>query len=362
MTLVYSVMFLFSLSGNAMILHIVLSRPYMRSVTNSLIANMAIADLLMTLSAMPYSAVYSYVQSRWFGGIMGMITCKLLHFSVTLSIAASILTLIVIALDRFVAVAYPFKRLRSVRKISATSCIIWIVSVILTSPYLYCFKTVLQKDGNYYCFIMWEPLADTLTASRIYFSFFFISLYVVPLFVTAIFYSIISFKLWFRQIPGNPTAANLRNAELGKRRMIRMLITVVIVFALCWLPAHLMHYFNFFDEKRSREIPALVYLTAFGVSHANSAINPYIYIALSKNFRRAFLDVIRSCFNPAGNLVRPGESDTTSQTNLTRGMSLEYITAFGRRGVYELSNTEQNGDLPCARQIDLLKVTERETK
>lgn len=345
-----------------MTVYIVLSRPYMRSVTNSLIANMAIADLLMTFSAMPYSVAYSYVQSRWFGGIMGMITCKILHFSVTLSIAASILSLIVIALDRFVAVAYPFKRLRSIRKISATSGIIWVLSVILSSPYLYSYKAVLVQDGNYHCFVMWEPLADSLRASRIYFTFVFISLYIVPLFVIAVFYCIISIKLWVRQIPGNPTAANIRHAELGKRRTIKMLIIVVIVFALCWLPAHLMHYFNFYDEKTTRKLPELLYLFAFGVSHANSAINPYLYIILSRNFRRAFLDVIRSCFNPTGNLVRPGERDSTSQTNLSRGMSLEHVTPFGRRAVYELSGTENSGDLLRARQIGLLKVTELETK
>ena len=340
-----------------MTVYIVLSRPYMRSVTNSLIANMAIADLLMTFSAMPYSVAYSFVQSRWFGGIMGMTTCKILHFSITLSIAASILSLIVIALDRFVAVAYPFKRLRSIRKISATSGIIWVLSVILSSPNLYSYKAILVQDGNYHCFVMWEPLA-----SRIYFTFVFISLYIVPLFVIAVFYCIISFKLWVRQIPGNPTAANIRHAELGKRRTIKMLIVVVIVFALCWLPAHLMHYFNFYDEKTTRKLPELLYLVAFGVSHANSAINPYLYIILSRNFRRAFFEVIRSCFNPTGNLVRPGERDSTSQTNLSRGMSLEHVTPFGRRAAYELSGTENSGDLLRVRQIGLVKVTELETK
>lgn len=357
-------MFLFSLSGNAMTVYIVLTRPYMRSVTNCLIANMAIADLFMTFSAMPYSVAYAYVENRWFGGIMGMITCKILHFSVALSIAASILTLIVIALDRFFAVVYPFKRASVIRKISATSGAIWTLSVILMSPYLYYFKSVLLQDGNYYCFVLWEPLADSLKASRIYFSFVFISLYLVPLFIIGIFYSIVSVKLWSRQIPGNPTAANRRNAEHSKRRTIKMLIIVVIVFALCWLPAHLMHFFIFFDEEKAQKLPALLFLAAFGVSHANSAINPYLYIALNRNFRRAFLEVIRSCFSPAGNLVRSRGSNTTSQTYLARGMSMEYvqITDLGRRGVYELSKTEKKGDLPCTRQISLLKVTETELR
>ncbi|KAJ7377070.1 hypothetical protein OS493_031029 [Desmophyllum pertusum] len=140
------VMFLFSLSGNSLTIYIVLTKPYMRSITNCLIANMAIADLFMTLSAMPYSAAYAYVGSRWFGGTMGMITCKILHFSVALSIAASILTLVVIALDRFFAVVYPFKRPSVIRKISVVSTVIWVLSILSTSPYLYYYKALPLQD------------------------------------------------------------------------------------------------------------------------------------------------------------------------------------------------------------------------
>ena len=244
-------MFLLSLNGNIMTVFIVLAKPYMRSVTNCLIANMTIADLLMTFSAMPYSAAYTYVKSRWFGGIMGMITCKILQFSVALSVAASVLTLVVIALDRFFAVVYPFKRASVIRKIWVVSTVIWVLSGLSMSPYLYYYKLLLLQDGYYHCSVSWEPLANSWEASRIYFSFLFIALYLIPLLIIAFFYGIVSFKLWIRRIPGNPSAANLRHAELSKRRTIKMLIIIVIVFSLCWLPAHLMHFFIFFSSAFS---------------------------------------------------------------------------------------------------------------
>ncbi|KAJ7328552.1 hypothetical protein OS493_024468 [Desmophyllum pertusum] len=303
------VMFLMSLNGNSMTIYIVLTKPCMRSVTNCLIANMAIADLFMTFSAMPYSAAYAYVGSSWLGSTMGMITCKILHFSVALSIVASIFTLVVIALDRFFAVVYPLKRPSVIRNISVVSTVIWVLSILSTSPYLYYYKALLLQNGNYHCFVSWE--LDSWDASRIYFSFVFISLYAVPLFIIAVFYSIMSFKLWIRRIPGNPTAANLRHAAISKRRTIKKLIIIVIVFALCWLPAHLMHLFIFFDEETYLEIPALLRLISFGVSHANSAINPYLYIALNRNFRRAYVDVLQSCCSHAGNLVRSISREAT---------------------------------------------------
>lgn len=139
-----------------------------------------------------------------------------------------------------------------------------------------------------------------------------------------------------------------------------MLIIIVVVFALCWLPAHLMHFFIFFEDKTFNKLSLLI---IFGISHANSAINPYLYIVLNRNFRRPFLEVLRSCFGPAGNLRSRG-SHTTPNTVLARCMSQEYVvedTALGRKELYELSNkTEQNGDLPIIRQISLLKVRETE--
>lgn len=359
-------MFLLSLNGNVMTVFIVLTKPYMRSVTNCLIANMAIADLLMTFSAMPYSAAYMYVNSRWFGGIMGMITCKILHFSVALSIAASVLTLVVIALDRFFAVVYPFKRASVIRKIWVVSTVIWVLSGLSMSPYLYYYKSLILQDGYHHCYASWEPLARSWEASRIYFAFIFIALYLVPLFIIAIFYSIVSFKLWIRRIPGNPSAANLRHAEMSKKRTIKMLIIIVIVFSLCWLPAHLMHFFIYFDGETYYKIPSLWQLIAFGVSQGNSSINPYLYIALNRNFRRAYVDVLRSCFSPAKNLVRSRGSNTTSNTTLTQGMSMEYVqvAGLGRRGVYELSETKKDTDsLPqSVRQISLMKKTDNDSQ
>ena len=349
-----------------MTVFIVLAKPYMRSVTNCLIANMAIADLLMAFSAMPYSAAYMYVKSRWFGGIMGMITCKILHFSVALSIAASVLTLVVIALDRFVAVVYPFKRASVLRKIWVVSTVIWVLSGLSMSPYLYFYKSLLLQDGNYHCLVSWEPLAHSWEASRIYLSFLLIALYLIPLLIIAFFYSVVSLKLWIRRIPGNPSAANLRHAELSKRRTIKMLIVIVIVFSLCWLPAHLMHLFIYFDEETYYKIPSLWQTIAFGVSQGNSSINPYLYIALNRNFRRVYVDVLRSCFSPAKNLIRSRGSNTTSNTTLTQGMSMEQVQVggLGRRGVYEVSETKRDADpLPqSVRQISLMKVTDDNSK
>lgn len=363
--LAYCVIFVFSLSGNAIIVYIVSTKPYLKSLTNFLIANMAGADLLMTFCAMPYSVLYVFIGSRWIGGILGKVTCKLLHFSVALSIAASIATLVAIAIDRFYAIVYPFKRGMGIWKNRVTIAVIWSFSTVFMSPYLYSYTVQEQSDGNAHCIVAWEPLADTFLCSRIYFVIVFISLYAIPLTVIAALYSIICRKLWFRKIPGNPSIAIRRNADLSKRRTIKMLVIVVVVFAICWFPAHTMHYCIYYRHDMFQTFSPYLVLFAFWVSHANSCANPYLYIILNKNFRRAFLDLLKKCFSCK---ARPVVLHTTSsQSYLTQDVSLRNVQTQlwrGRRvwrAKHEPSKWESRENYMETFGVDLLKVVQTVT-
>ena len=140
-----------------------------------------------------------------------------------------------------------------------------------------------------------------------------------------------------------------------------MLVIIVIVFALFWLPAQVIHLLAKFNLRIYYAISPIIILIAFGISHLNSAINPYLYIVLNKNFRRANKDVLQSCFKPAGSLVRSWGSNTTSSAYLAEGMSMEYVSVgdLGRREKYDLSRIERDRDSSlCVRQVSLMKVKE----
>ena len=38
----------------------------------------------------------------------------------------------------------------------------------------------------------------------------------------------------------------MKQFSKNKKRLIKMLITTVVAFALTWLPVHLIHFFNFY--------------------------------------------------------------------------------------------------------------------
>jgi len=74
---------------------------------------------------------------------------------------------------------------------------------------------------------------------RITFYILIVSLNVVlPLFITTVLYIIVCHKLWSREVPGEGTSQNQRQAKAMKtaKKVTRMMITVVVLYELCFFP------------------------------------------------------------------------------------------------------------------------------
>ncbi|CAH3030111.1 unnamed protein product [Porites evermanni] len=134
-------------------------------------------------------------------------------------------------------------------------------------------------------------------APAIYTIVSFVLLYALPLLVIAVSYSIIIAKVWARHIPGNATPANVRLLNKSKKNVLKMLMTVVLAFALCWFLMHLNLFLqDFSDIFGPSGIPVGMQTTRFLFGHANSAINCCIYVIFSQDFRRGFKDLATPFF------------------------------------------------------------------
>lgn len=101
LTVTYTITFVVAIVGNSLIIHVVRRQRNMRTAFNFLIVNMAVADILDAMIAMPAMVLYLFVLNRWLPGLVGTITCRLVNFAVGLSINTSVLTLSMIAVDRY---------------------------------------------------------------------------------------------------------------------------------------------------------------------------------------------------------------------------------------------------------------------
>ena len=293
-TSLYLVVMVVSLVGNAIIICIVRKNRRMRNLTHYLIVNMAVADLLITVLHMPYRLQIQLTNSDAVvvGGLMGKLICKLVGYSQDVSIASSVFTLMGISVDRFMAVVFPLKRATLNHKARYVVGPIWIMSIVICSPLLYANKME-EYEGEFYCFEEWLPLVESETAGRYYTAVQFALFYVVPLIVVAVLYSCIAFKVWNRHIPGQRHLPRARFYSVARKKLLRMFIVIVCLFAACWLPYHVVFFLQFFNDKYLYcLIPETIMFYCLFAGHANSAINPCIYFAIHKEYRKGFSQVM----------------------------------------------------------------------
>lgn len=98
-----------------------------------------------------------------------------------------------------------------------------------------------------------------------------------------------------------------------------MLVTVTLAFAVCWFPLHTIHYYIYFETETFKCMSPYLILLSFWLGHANSALNPVLYVIFNKTFRRAFLQALHiESYTSVNSIVRK-RSDrrfSTTQTHV----------------------------------------------
>lgn len=127
---------LFSVStvfGNSLVILAVFRERYLHTSTNLFVTSLAVADCLVGLVVMPFSAMYEVFDNTWF---FGTDWCDIWRSLDVLFSTASILNLCVISLDRYWAITDPFSYpMRMTRKRAAALIgVVWICSGAISFP------------------------------------------------------------------------------------------------------------------------------------------------------------------------------------------------------------------------------------
>lgn len=100
------------------------------SAIYTLILHLSVADLLVTIFCLAGDAIWSYsVEWLW-----GNAACKIFKFLQMFSLYLSTFILVLIGVDRFVAVRYPMKGLNKSQKCSRFVLLAWLLSFVLATP------------------------------------------------------------------------------------------------------------------------------------------------------------------------------------------------------------------------------------
>ncbi|GAB1865732.1 Galanin receptor type 1 [Camponotus japonicus] len=283
--LFFGIIGILGLAGNSLVVVVVAANPGMRSTTNILIINLAVADLLFVIFCIPFTAT-DFVLPYW---PFGNVWCKIVQYLIIVTAYASVYTLVLMSLDRYLAVVHPIASMswRTENHAILAIGVTWVVILALSAPAL-----VIHGEIHY-VFHEEDGPPENLTACRVLsqydwtsfqVSFFFMS-YVLPLVLICIFYMSVLIKLW----RGARVSAESRR---GRRRVTRLVFVVVGVFAACWCPIQVILVSKSLDVFPLTTTTIMVQIVSHILAYTNSCVNPFLYAFLSDNFRKAFRKII----------------------------------------------------------------------
>lgn len=289
----YSIIIFVSLVGNMMVLITVCGNRNMRSVTNVFILSLSVSDLLLALIATPIN-MGNVMSTYW---KYGAFACKIVPCITTFCVACSSLTLCCIAFERFYAIVYPLKVkfFQASTRLVPLLVTVWMTSLLSGIPQVFYFELIKVKDvcGKTVNDICTLPLITSNTMEFFQLWLPFVILFVAPLMVMTILYSIIIIKLWGRRPIGISMKTSDSYRLKQKKRAIKMLVTVMVLFIVCWLP---IQTFNAVGEKESNNTPDVTlqwkaFLKCMALS--SSCYNPIVYAFMNENFRKNFANLLR---------------------------------------------------------------------
>ena len=294
-TISYCVIILASLFGNTLVILVVYKKRRMRTTTNFIIVNMAVSDMFFAVFTTPPSIRTIYVGDYLLvRGITADLICKLVTFIQQVSLAVSILSLTAIAFDRFFAILFPFRKIINRRTTKVLVALTWLIGAMFTAPVLYANRTVVEDgSGKLTCKEVWEPLFNSSKARSDYTFVQFGFLYAGPLTVIAVLYTAIVIELWRGNSVKFRAKANYQEVEKSNKKVLKMLVTVIVVFALFWLPIYIFQFLVYTGNERC-SVRGVIQFIGYFLCQATSAVNPFIYAIYSENYRSGFRAVLHN--------------------------------------------------------------------
>ncbi len=327
-TTILCVISLAVLFGNLSLYIMVYKNKDLRIITNLYILNLAAADIMVSVLSIPFTVV-TVITGRW---LFGDTACVALGFFTILSFIASVMSLGMIAINRYFYIVKwnTYKDTFSKKKALLYAAAVWAVSISLASPPLFGWAEYRFIPGKSYCFVYWP--------SNVYFMYFMITVcFFGPLSVMAFsYYKILSFtknlkrriavsrnnltpppqfhepatekKTQNRNNPDSELDHDIAEGPSMNRRdesklksksqnfqvtpeetkMTNTCLLVVALFIICWAPFAIT---MFFDVYYPSPLPRAVDMVSLLLGYLNSMCNPILYGLRNSAFKQGFLNL-----------------------------------------------------------------------
>ncbi|XP_019752237.1 chemokine (C motif) receptor 1a, duplicate 1 [Hippocampus comes] len=268
----FSLVITLSLIGNLLVLVILALYENLKSLTNILILNLAVSDLVFT-SGLPFWAIY-----HMWGWLFHAALCKIVTFVFFIGFYSSVLFLTVMTVYRYLTVVRPLSDLRpkSTTVGVLVSILLWIISIGAAVPSLL-FSNIVSiphKDkpslGCEYEDDLWATVG--VSQQNLFF--------LVALAVMAFCYCKILGRI-------------ARTRSHTKSRAVKLILCIVVAFFLGWVPYNVVIVLRLLANKLlppfedcdvSIQIDYAFYVCRL-VAFSHCCLNPFFYALVGVKFR-----------------------------------------------------------------------------
>ncbi|KAM4818257.1 C-X-C chemokine receptor type 3 isoform 1-T2 [Thomomys bottae] len=281
----YSLLFLLGLLGNGAVAAVLLSRRTVLSSTDMFLLHLAVADILLVLT-LPLWAVAVAIQ--W---VFGSILCKLAGALFNINFYSGALLLACISFDRYLNIVHATQLYRRgpPTRVTLTCVVVWGLCLIFALPDFIFLSAQHDKRLNAtHCQYNFR-----LVGQRALQGLQLVAGFLLPLLVMTYCYARILAVLL---------------ASKGQRRLraMRLVVVVVVVFALCWTPYHLVVLVDTLMDLgalarncgRESQVDVAKSITS-GMGYMHCCLNPLLYAFMGVKFReRMWILLMRlGCLN-----------------------------------------------------------------
>ncbi|CAF1112390.1 unnamed protein product [Adineta ricciae] len=308
---IYTILFLIGTFGNGLVIISIIRSSRLRTVTNTYLLNIAVADFVLLLSV-PFLIVTILAE----GWIFGNVLCKMYYNFIHINQYVSSLLLAALSFDRYLAVCHP---IRAIEFRTRTKCVLiiagcWLISVFFLGP-TWVFATVTSERFVFWlgyrvqkCVIDFPSIIFTIPPEIVFTYYAFFLGFLFPVSMITTFYILVLVRL--------NRIRRKHKSELKQRshrKVTRIVLAVITAYFICWVPYWFLQIFITIDplidslrlnfsilpaNTSMRFLRELTHLTTI-IGYANNCLNPVLYVFLSESFREEYLIVLK-CFHPCG--------------------------------------------------------------
>ncbi|XP_046407034.1 neuropeptide CCHamide-1 receptor-like [Ischnura elegans] len=306
--ILFALIFVVGVLGNGTLVLIFVRNRNMRNIPNTYIFSLALGDLLVILTCVPFTSTVYTVESWPYGELI----CKLSECVKDVSIGVSVFTLTALSAERYCAIVNPMRRHAGTRlctgSLTLVSAIgIWVLALLFAMPAaVFSYVKSYELEGTHnrtiqVCYPYPTEFGEAYVQVMVMLKF--LAYYAIPLIIIAFFYILMAKHLEdsTRNMPGEAVtqAARQQSTQVRARKKVaKMVLAFVVIFILCFLPYHtFMLWFNFYPNSHDMydDYWHVFRIVGFCLSFINSCINPIALYCVSRAFRKHYNRYLFCC-------------------------------------------------------------------